>query len=225
MYRIVIILLTIVALSLSANSDKTKSNSQKIKKEVIDGYTLPPEPDPKINNATLLGVDVNHNGVRDDVERWIYKKYKEYIPCHQELDYNNTAIIDGEVVPSAVKVCAKHPIPYHPVVRAAVMEIARQAQIIIVDPKNARVTDINFTNAYGCASVIADMKDKNNRKISDVDLSGEDFDAIQFNTTQRARAYAKYNYYLSGGVYELPTDDEILKGCSNEVKALLKDLK
>jgi len=41
----------------------------------VNGYRLPPEPDPKINNATLLGVDVNHNGVRDDVERWIYKTY------------------------------------------------------------------------------------------------------------------------------------------------------
>ncbi len=38
---------------------------------VIHGHRLPPEPDPKVNNATLLGVDVNHNGVRDDVERWI----------------------------------------------------------------------------------------------------------------------------------------------------------
>ena len=43
----------------------------------VDGHRLPPEPDPKINNATLLGVDVNHNGVRDDVERWIYKTYEQ----------------------------------------------------------------------------------------------------------------------------------------------------
>ncbi len=41
----------------------------------VDGHRLPPEPDPKINNATLLGVDSNNNGVRDDVERWIYETY------------------------------------------------------------------------------------------------------------------------------------------------------
>jgi len=41
----------------------------------VNGHRLPPEPDPKINNATLLGVDVNHNGVRDDVERYILKTY------------------------------------------------------------------------------------------------------------------------------------------------------
>ncbi len=43
----------------------------------VSGHRLPPEPDPEINNATLLGVDVNHNGVRDDVERWIYKTYEQ----------------------------------------------------------------------------------------------------------------------------------------------------
>ena len=41
----------------------------------VNGHRLPPEPDPAVNNATLLGIDSNHNGVRDDVERWIYKTY------------------------------------------------------------------------------------------------------------------------------------------------------
>ena len=40
--------------------------------KLIHGHRLPPEPDPKLNNSTLLGIDSNHNGVRDDVERWIY---------------------------------------------------------------------------------------------------------------------------------------------------------
>ncbi len=43
--------------------------------EVIHGHTLPPQPDSDLNNATLGGVDSNENGVRDDVERAIYKKY------------------------------------------------------------------------------------------------------------------------------------------------------
>ena len=46
---------------------------------VVNGHTLPLEPDPQVNNATLLGVDVNDNGVRDDVERWIYKNYEHPI--------------------------------------------------------------------------------------------------------------------------------------------------
>ena len=45
----------------------------------VNGHRLPPEPDPKVNNATLLGVDVNHNEVRDDVERKVYATYKKAI--------------------------------------------------------------------------------------------------------------------------------------------------
>ena len=52
---------------------------------IINGHTLPPEPDPKENNATLLGVDSNNNGVRDDVERWIYQKYKDKRPIYIDI--------------------------------------------------------------------------------------------------------------------------------------------
>ena len=51
----------------------------------INGHRLPPEPNPTINNATLLGVDSNNNGVRDDVERWIYEEYKEKHPIHIDI--------------------------------------------------------------------------------------------------------------------------------------------
>ena len=49
----------------SANMDKYPAGM------VINGHTLPPEPDPKVNNKTLLGIDSNGNGVRDDVERFL----------------------------------------------------------------------------------------------------------------------------------------------------------
>ena len=42
-----------------------------IQYEIINGIQVPPEPDPIANNATLTGIDVNENGVRDDVERVI----------------------------------------------------------------------------------------------------------------------------------------------------------
>ena len=45
--------------------------------EIINGYTLPPEPDPDQNNATLLGIDSNDNGIRDDVERYVIKRYAQ----------------------------------------------------------------------------------------------------------------------------------------------------
>ncbi len=54
-------------------------------KWIVNGHTLPPMPDEKINNSTLLGIDINNNGVRDDVERWIYKEYKNLHPIHIDI--------------------------------------------------------------------------------------------------------------------------------------------
>jgi len=53
--------------------------------EVIHGHQLPPEPNPVVNDSTLLGIDVNKNGVRDDVEIWILRKYKDKHPIHIDI--------------------------------------------------------------------------------------------------------------------------------------------
>ncbi len=53
-----------------------------IEAEIIDGHVLPPEP--KNPDATLLGADTNNNGVRDEVERWIYKDMPTYY--HPEIE-------------------------------------------------------------------------------------------------------------------------------------------
>ncbi|MBE0574506.1 MAG: hypothetical protein IH613_01285 [Desulfuromonadales bacterium] len=39
-------------------------------------FNLPPDPGPD-GDATLEGVDVNGNGIRDDIERWIYLTFPE----------------------------------------------------------------------------------------------------------------------------------------------------
>jgi hypothetical protein len=106
------------------------------------------------------------------------------------------------------------------------METARQAQIIIQKPENAGETVKGFTAAFACAGHVARLKDKNGREISEKDLSGKDFDAIQFNTVQRARAYGEFNFHLSGGVYESPSTDYVLKNwCSPKIREMIKDLK
>jgi hypothetical protein len=71
---------------IQASYQSITSNPQAIEiyKE-INGHRLPPEPDPTINNSTLLGVDSNNNDVRDDVERWIYEEYKEKHPIHMDI--------------------------------------------------------------------------------------------------------------------------------------------
>jgi len=50
--------------------------------EMIEGHLLPHEPENP--DATLLGVDENDNGVRDEVERWIYKEMPTY--HHPEIE-------------------------------------------------------------------------------------------------------------------------------------------
>ena len=41
----------------------------------MNGEHLPPPPDPAQVDATIEGVDANGNGIRDDVELAIFKKY------------------------------------------------------------------------------------------------------------------------------------------------------
>lgn len=45
----------------------------------VNGYELPPKPDVAMNDSTLLGIDSNNNGVRDDVERYIIQTYNHSI--------------------------------------------------------------------------------------------------------------------------------------------------
>lgn len=64
-------------LQATYNGVESSQISVTVYKEV-NGYILPPEPDETLNNSTLLGIDVNNNGVRDDVERWIFLEMKIY---------------------------------------------------------------------------------------------------------------------------------------------------
>ena len=73
--RILSIALLSALILMSGCSGDNQQNLVTPKQEqviVINGHTLPSEPDRKLNNATLVGIDSNNNGVRDDVERKIY---------------------------------------------------------------------------------------------------------------------------------------------------------
>ena len=77
-----LLLLSVVSFSQTPTKKSTETNTTKW---VVDSHVLPPEPDPVLNNTTLLGIDVNNNGVRDDVERWIYETYKDKHPIHIDI--------------------------------------------------------------------------------------------------------------------------------------------
>ncbi len=52
-------------------------HAQKITLSDVMGSNLPPPPNKQENDATVEGVDVNNNGVRDDVELAIFEKYPD----------------------------------------------------------------------------------------------------------------------------------------------------
>jgi hypothetical protein len=73
---------------------------------IINGIRLPPEPNEEENNATLVGVDSNDNGVRDDVERAIYVKYPTKIRQQilmQAAKAHQLMVADPDGVENAVK--------------------------------------------------------------------------------------------------------------------------
>ena len=80
------------------------SSAQPLQNETINGIEVPPEPDPELNNATLAGIDVNSNGVRDDVERWIIVTFPDSAKersaliqsasSYQRLITNSDSVVD-----------------------------------------------------------------------------------------------------------------------------------
>jgi hypothetical protein len=109
------------------------------------------------------------------------------------------------------------------------MQGARAAQIIIQEPEKARETTKYFDAAIDCDIYFSEIEHNYNEKkypivVNNLFKEAEGLIDIFFNTVMRARAYAKHNYYLSGGVYRSPKRAEAFLGCSDEVKELYKGL-
>jgi hypothetical protein len=54
---------------------------------VVQCPCLPPKPDPVLNNATIAGIDINVNGVRDDVERTLYGAFAGTSDLEYAMEY------------------------------------------------------------------------------------------------------------------------------------------
>src|SRR3989344_6404543 len=71
---------TIWGVTLVFDRDKTDAavaqiHAQKLTLADVMGKNLPQVPDQAENDATVAGIDKNNNGIRDDVELAIFKKY------------------------------------------------------------------------------------------------------------------------------------------------------
>ena len=79
---ILILFVAIMAFGLYRLYQKNKTekaidfiNSTKITLDDVMGKNLPLEPDQKLNDSTISGIDANKNNIRDDVELAIFKEY------------------------------------------------------------------------------------------------------------------------------------------------------
>lgn len=63
-------------------------HAQKITLDVVMGKYLPVQPDAEKNSVWVAGIDTNKNGIRDDVELALFKKYPDSIQIRAaELQY------------------------------------------------------------------------------------------------------------------------------------------
>jgi len=143
--------------------------------EVINGHKLPPEADEILNNSTLLGIDMNENGVRDDVERWIIIKYSK----DPKYSKTKTAI--------------------------ALQYAKASQYIIVNDPAHAyeNKTYEVFDYAMDCEGYwhnsVTDLLGLDYIKfILDNHIFDDAFKSKMFNTRERTKAYWKFNGSLSG---------------------------
>ncbi len=152
--------------------------SNKVKLHVvkeINGYILPPKPDEDKNNETLLGIDVNNNGIRDDVERWIIQKYaKEEYPKTRTALALQYAWAEQKIIENPVVESKKY------------IDDVIDCQYFWIENKTTHmqgVDDINFLVKYRVF---------NNPKLNDKIL----------NTKQRILQEFKFNEACSGKIFD-----------------------
>jgi hypothetical protein len=183
-------------------------------------YVLPPMPDPKENDKTLLGIDINKNGVRDDVEIWIYENYQTYKECKEHVTEHSDK--QGNYT-SSVIYCEGDEKPFHPIVREIAMQQARAYQIVIQDPDRALELSDYVRGGVACESYFALFADGYNENLLLNRDWGHNIDVrdIQFNTKERLKAYLKYDSNLGGHVFSSPENRR--SKCDFNIDKLLKD--
>lgn len=140
--------------------------------ESINGYILPPEPDETLNNSTLLGIDSNDNGVRDDVERWVIKKYAT-------SDYPKTKTAIAMQWGRATQQVIQNPESAYEDKKYWLINMAMDCQRYAYNKKLKKVGNYRIDN-----------------KIFD-----DEFVDKAFNTKERIKAYYLFNANLAGHVY------------------------
>ncbi|MDR1614892.1 MAG: hypothetical protein LBS26_04900 [Campylobacteraceae bacterium] len=196
-------LILIFLLTLTSCSDnKTSSSSATTGSggyqggETVDGYTLPPMPPKTQNDATLLGIDTNNNGIRDDVEIYIYNRFQGY----------TNSKVEREIAMQYAKTAT---------------QLIQSPETAYEDKKH-EIED----RALDCKWYYYDTYLKNVTYSEGLkyrmehDVLDDRLDDAIFNTKDRLKAYFKYNASMSGHVFS----DRIAvkEACDFDVDALIE---
>ncbi len=176
--------------------------------EVINGFKLPPVPDPKKNDETLLGVDFNRNGIRDDVERWIIHRYAN----DPKYPKTKTAI-------ALQYAWASQKILENPTMESKkYLDDAIDCQYYWFHSKQKTLTDqmisIADTNQSKFWELFSKRSkwEKENRIFNDPELKDH-----FFNTEERIKQKFRFNEALSGHIFE--GRDESIRNCKYDIDA------
>jgi len=151
---------------------------------VVNGITLPEEPDKALNDSTLAGIDSNKNGVRDDIERHLYKIYKNDHPIHIDI---------GMQEAKTYQYLLEHPnMTYDEIIK----------------------TKPFFDAPGNCERYYRDDAEEfGDKLLFTKSLSVNGFIKKYFNTKERYMVFYRRDKLLSGGSYSLPWPDELKKDC------------
>jgi hypothetical protein len=144
-----------------------------------DYYIPPIMPNPITSDLTLLGVDSNNNGVRDDVENYIYDRFKGYKNYKVEREI-------AMQFARAAQQWIQNPENGYKDKKYMLTHRVIACQWYYYDMYLENTEDFSIYMEY-----------YNQHKIIDADFK----DAV-FNTKQRLKAYFKYNESLSGHVFD-----------------------
>ncbi len=171
----------------------------------VNGHVLPPEPDKALNDSTLLGIDTNNNGVRDDVERYIYETYEHPIEralLMQEMKYEQIILEKNTEIIARDK---------------NTLDELNNLEDAYLACESYWLYDAEGNNETFILSAYSGLKGYQHRYF------GEHAKGIQRNTIMRKEARDELEKAVSGGVYSIPKSDK--NKCYFNATVLMKDYK
>jgi len=154
---------------------------------------LPDEPDVELNNSTLLGIDSNNNGIRDDVEIYIVKRFS------QDLDFPKTKIAIAMQYAWANQKLIENPIMSSDKYSNDVID----CEYYWIGKHNKNMTTLKAIQYHQKHKIFNDngIKDKS------------------YNTKERIKEYFKFNQACSGHIFD-GRDEDTINNCQINIDRL-----